>query len=300
MTNSMNAATGPGKTVQLRRAAGLALALLSAPTLGIAQAPSATGLDEVVVTARRTEEPLQKTPVAVTALTMHQLEARSVKDLRDIGRFTPNVFMTNTGGQNPDTIAMFIRGVGLSDHLVTADPGVGLYVDSVYYARAEGAILDFVDVERIEVLRGPQGTLFGKNTAGGAINVISNPPDPNGGGLLSLTAGNVGQFEVRGDGSVPLADNLTLGLSGLKKHRGCLAHRMYDDACVGSIERLSGRGYLRWTASPDLTIDIIGDSTTGRSHMLPNHPAGYDPNQAFFATYNDLVAAGEIPGGLPF
>ncbi|WP_198683723.1 TonB-dependent receptor [Peristeroidobacter agariperforans] len=278
----------------------MTLALLIAPTLAVAQVPSASGLDEVVVTARRTEEPLQKTPVAVTALTMEQLEARSAKDLRDIGRFTPNVFMTNTGGQNPDTIAMFIRGVGLSDHLVTADPGVGLYVDGVYYARADGAVLDLVDVERIEVLRGPQGTLFGKNTAGGAINVISNPPDPDGGGLLSLTAGNVGQFEARGTGSVPLADNLTLGLSGLKKRRGCLARRMYDDACVGSVDRLGGRGYLRWTASPDLTVDIIGDTTTGRSHMLPNHPAGYDPNQAFFATYNGLVAAGQIPGGIPF
>jgi iron complex outermembrane recepter protein len=300
MTSLMNAATGPGMTAQLRRAVGMTWALLSAPMLGVAQTPSGTVLDEVVVTARRTEEPLQKTPVAVTALTMDELEARSVKDLRDIGRFTPNVYMANTGGQNPDTIAMFIRGVGLADHLVTADPGVGLYVDGVYYARAEGAILDFVDVERIEVLRGPQGTLFGKNTAGGAINVISSPPDPNGGGLLSLTAGNVGQFEARGHGSVPLADNLTLGLSGLEKRRGCLARRMYDDACVGSIDRRSGRGYLRWTASPDLTVDIIGDTTTGRSHMVPNHPAGYDPNQAFFATYNDLVAAGEIPGGVPF
>lgn len=296
----MNSATGPGKAAQPQRAVAITFALLSAPTLVLAQVPSVTGLDEVVVTARRTEEPLQKTPIAVTALTMDQLEARSVKDLRDIGRFTPNMYMANTGGQNPDTIAMFIRGVGLSDHFVTADPGVGLYVDGVYYARAEGAILDFVDVERIEVLRGPQGTLFGKNTAGGAINVISKPPDPNGGGLLSLTAGNVGQFEARGYGSVPLADNLTLGLSGLEKRRGCLARRMYDDACVGSVDRFSARGYLRWTASPDLTVDIIGDTTTGRSHMLPNHPAGYDPNQAFFAAYNDLVAAGEIPGGIPF
>jgi iron complex outermembrane receptor protein len=278
----------------------MTLALLGAPMLAVAQAPSGTALDEVVVTARRTEEPLQKTPVAVTALTTDQLEARSVRDLRDIGRFTPNVYLTNTGGQSPDTIAMFIRGVGLSDHLVTADPGVGLYVDGVYYARADGAVLDFVDVERIEVLRGPQGTLFGKNTAGGAINVISNPPDPNAGSLFSLTAGNVRQLEARGDGNVPLADNLTLRLSGLEKHRDCLARRMYDDACVGSIDRFSARGYLRWTATPALTVDLIGDSTRGRSHMLPNHPAGYDPNQAFFATYNDLVAAGEIPGGIPF
>ena len=165
-------------------------------------------LDEVIVTARRTAEALQHTPVAITAFTMEQLEARSLKDLRDIGGFTPNAYLTNTGGQSPDTIAMFIRGVGLSDHLVTADPGVGLYVDGVYYARADGAVLDLIDVERIEVLRGPQGTLFGKNTAGGAISIISKRPDPNGGdGRLSLSAGNVGQFEARGNGSVVLTDN---------------------------------------------------------------------------------------------
>ena len=256
-------------------------------------------LDEVIVTARRTTEPLQQTPVAITAFTIDQLQARALKDLRDIGRFTPNVYLTNTGGQSPDTIAMFIRGVGLSDHLVTADPGVGLYLDGVYYARADGAVLDLIDVERIEVLRGPQGTLFGKNTAGGAISVISKPPNPNGGGRLSLSAGNVGQFEARGNGSVVLTDDVTLGLSAIEKRRGCLEHRMEDNACVGSIDRLSARGFLRWTSS-ELIIDVIGDATRGRSHMLPNHPAGYDPNQGFFATYNDLVAAGEIPGGIRF
>ena len=283
-------------------AVGMILGMLSVPVVGAKQpAPfSGAGLDEIVVTARRTEEPLQNTPVAVTALTMDQLEARSVKDLRDIGRFTPNVYMSNTGVQSPDTISMFIRGVGLSEHLATTDPGVGLYIDGVYYARAQGAILDMVDVQRIEVLRGPQGTLFGKNTAGGAINVISTHPDPNGDGLLSLTAGNLGQLEARGSGSIPLADNLTLGVSGLGKRRDCLSRRREDSACVGGINRISGRGYLRWTPSSDLTVDLIGDTVVGRSNMPPSHPAGYDPNQSFFRAYNDLVAAGQIPGGIPY
>jgi iron complex outermembrane receptor protein len=283
-------------------AANITWVLLSVPVAAATQPAPSPGaeFDEVVVTARRTEEPLQNTPVAVTALTMDQLEARSVKDLRDIGRFTPNVYMSITGVQSPDTISMFIRGVGLSDLIATTDPGVGLYVDGVYYARAQGAVLDFVDVERIEVLRGPQGTLFGKNTAGGAINVISNPPDPNGGGVLSLTAGNLGQLQARGYGSMPLSDNLTLGLSGLGKRRDCLSRRMYDDACIGGINRISGRGYLRWTPGSDVTVDLIADTTAGRSNMVPNHPEGFDPNQSFWGTYNDLVAAGQIPGGIPF
>jgi iron complex outermembrane recepter protein len=278
----------------------MTLVLHGTPIIGAEQPFPGTALNEVVVTARRTEEPLQKTPVAVTALTMDQLHARSAKDLRDIARFTPNVYMSNTGVQTPDTISMFIRGVGLSDQLATTDPGVGLYIDGVYYARAQGAILDFVDVERIEVLRGPQGTLFGKNTAGGAINVISRPPDPKGGGLLSLTAGNIGQLEARGYASVPFADTATLGLSGIGKHRDCLGRRMYDDACVGGIDRIGARGYLHWTPRSDLTVDLIGDVTVSRSNMIPNHPVGYDPEQSFFRTYNDLVAAGQIPGGIPY
>lgn len=288
--------------LRLRLAAGAISVMLNVPVAGAGQpAPSSrTALDEVLVTARRTQEPLQNAPVAVTALTMDQLEARSVKDLRDISRFTPNVYMSNFGMQSPDQIAMFIRGVGLSDNFATTDPGVGLYIDNVFYARSQGAILDFVDVQRVEVLRGPQGTLFGKNTAGGAISVISNPPDPAGGGSLSLTAGNLGQLEARGSGSIPLAEDLTLGLSGLGRRRGCLAHRTHDFACVGSINRLGARAYLRWSPLSDLTVDLIGDATVSRSHMTPNHPRGFDPDQSFWGTYNNLVAAGQIPGGIPF
>lgn len=288
--------------LRVRFAAGVAFVMLGAPVFGAEQpqVSARTALDEIVVTARRTEEPLQNTPVAVTALTMDQMEARAVKDLRDISRFTPNVYMSNFGMQSPDQIAMFIRGVGLSDHFATTDPGVGLYIDNVFYARSQGAILDFFDVQRVEVLRGPQGTLFGKNTAGGAINVISNPPDPAGGGSLSLTAGNLGQLEARGSGSVPLAENLTLGLSGLGKRRGCLSHRVHDFACVGSINRINARAYLRWTPASDLTVDLIGDTSVSRSHMTPNHPRGFDPDQSFWGTYNNLVAAGQIPGGIPY
>jgi iron complex outermembrane receptor protein len=280
----------------------LAWLLMPADSKALEQpaSPAHAVLEEVIVTARRTEEPLQKTPVAVTALSMEQLEARSAKDLRDIARFTPNVYMSVAGVQNPDTIAMYVRGIGLSDQQVTTDPGVGLYVDGVYYARAQGAVLDFVDLERIEVLRGPQGTLFGKNTAGGAINVISNSPDPESSGQLSLTAGNIGQREVRGYGNAPLGETLALRLSGISKRRDCLDRRKYDDACVGSIDRNSGRAYLRWTPDSNLVVDLIGDAMKSRSHVVPNHAVGYDPNQSFFNTYNGLVAEGKIPGGIPY
>jgi iron complex outermembrane receptor protein len=292
---------GHGAALGLRLVAGVVLASQSV-SVGAQIAPEATGgtLAEVVVTARRMEESLQKTPVAVTALTMDDLQARSAQDLRDLARFTPNVYMSNALLHSPDTITMYIRGVGLSDFYTTNDPGVGLYIDGVYYARSQGAILDLLDLERVEVLRGPQGTLFGKNTAGGAINLISRHPGPEVGGSLSLTAGNIGQWEARGSVSVPIADDLALGLSALTRNRDCLSRRERDGGCVGSIERRGGRAYLRWTPNSDLTVNLIGDVTAGRSHVIPSHPVGYDPEQSFFKIYNDLVAAGLVEGGLPY
>src|SRR5690606_8550978 len=207
-------------------------------------------------------------------LSLDELEARAARDLRDLARFTPNVYMTNTGSRHPDTLTAYIRGVGQSDAFATSDPGVGLYIDGVYYARSQGAVLDLLEVERVEVLRGPQGTLFGKNTTGGALNVISRAPRADGDGSLALTAGNIGQLEARGSVSLPLASDVAIELSALAKRRGCLGHRVHDAACVGSIERHSGRAYLRWTPDDNLTLDLIADVTVGRSHMVPNHPVG--------------------------
>ena len=158
-------------------ALGVAIALAS---LAATAQESPAGLEEVVVTAQRVETDIQKTPVAVTALTGDFLRDYDFRQVTSIEGAAPNLnFAASTGGASSQ-VSAFIRGVGEFDFLLTTDPAVGLYIDGVYLARTFGANLDLADVERVEVLRGPQGTLFGKNNIGGAINLITRKPEGSG------------------------------------------------------------------------------------------------------------------------
>ncbi|MBJ7414297.1 MAG: TonB-dependent receptor, partial [Niveispirillum sp.] len=166
----------------------LAMAAPVAAQTAPAQNDGAT-LEEIVVTARRRSEALQDTPVAVTAFTAEALEARSVETLDNIARFTPNIRFDGaaalSGGNYNATV--FIRGIGQNDFAIFSDPGVGFYVDGVYYARSIGGIMDAVDLASVEVLRGPQGTLFGKNTIGGAVLISTQRPTDDLSGRVELT-----------------------------------------------------------------------------------------------------------------
>ncbi|MCY3794636.1 MAG: TonB-dependent receptor, partial [Gammaproteobacteria bacterium] len=153
---------------------------------GEPDAESAT-IEEVIVTARKRQESLQETPISITAFSEADLEQANMIDLRDIGKFTPGMSFTSYGMGSAESGAIFLRGIGQSDHMVTTDPGVGLYIDGVYMGRNQGAALDLLDLERVEVLRGPQGTLFGKNTIGGAVNVVSRKPSGEPGGHVAAT-----------------------------------------------------------------------------------------------------------------
>ncbi|MCW5580320.1 MAG: Plug domain-containing protein, partial [Luteimonas sp.] len=154
---------------------------------GASATGSATTLDAVKVTARKREETLQDVPVAVTAFTPELLDKLNIKDLGDLDAQVPNLTVYAARGST-STITAYIRGVGQADPLWGVDPGVGVYLDDVYIARPQGALLDVFDVERIEVLRGPQGTLYGKNTIGGAIKYISRelPKELSGFGQISV------------------------------------------------------------------------------------------------------------------
>ncbi|HSL18469.1 MAG TPA: TonB-dependent receptor, partial [Methylomirabilota bacterium] len=127
---------------------------------------------EIVVTSQRREERLQEIPLAVSVVTSDQLQDIAATDISALEAYVPNVSIYQ-GRNQSTTLTAFIRGVGQADPLWGVDPGVGVYIDDVYVARAQGALLDVYDVERIEVLRGPQGTLYGKNTIGGAIKYVS-------------------------------------------------------------------------------------------------------------------------------
>ena len=156
----------------------------------------ATTLDAVKVTARKREETLQEVPVAVTAFTADALDKLNVEDLSDLDAQVPNLTIYAARGSS-STLTAYIRGVGQSDPLWGVDPGVGIYMDDVYIARPQGALLDVFDVDRIEVLRGPQGTLYGKNTIGGAIKYISKGLRSDFNGYGSVTIGNYGQRDIK-------------------------------------------------------------------------------------------------------
>ncbi|MHC9085474.1 TonB-dependent receptor [Luteimonas sp. RIT-PG2_3] len=157
---------------------------------------STTTLDAVTVTARKREETLQEVPVAVTAFTSDALDKLNVEDISDLGGQVPNLTIYAARGAS-STVTAYIRGVGQSDPTWGADPGVGIYLDDVYIARPQGALLDVFDVSRIEVLRGPQGTLYGKNTIGGAIKYISRGLPKETEGFAQVTVGNYNQLDAK-------------------------------------------------------------------------------------------------------
>ena len=159
-------------------------------------ADASRNLGTVVVTARKREETLQEVPVAVTAFTPETLDKLNIKDLGDLDSQVPNLTIYAARGST-STVTAYIRGVGQADPLWGVDPGVGIYLDDVYIARPQGALLDVFDVDRIEVLRGPQGTLYGKNTIGGAIKYISKALPAKTQGFASVAVGNYGQRDVK-------------------------------------------------------------------------------------------------------
>jgi iron complex outermembrane receptor protein len=214
-------------------------------------------MEEIVVNARGVEEGLQDAPIAVSAFTGDTLDYRGVDSLNQIERFVPSLTLQNNpsfGGAS-NSAAIYLRGVGQKEFLPTTEPGVGLYVDGVYVARSVGAILDIIDIERLEVLRGPQGTLFGRNTIGGAISIATRKPEPGGefGGSLSAAAGTDSLLHLRGTVHIPVSDSFAI--------RGSLASMTQD----GYVERADG-------------IDLGDDDTfTGRVSFA------FQPSDSFSA-----------------
>jgi iron complex outermembrane receptor protein len=199
--------------IRLALAAVAACSLpVSGPVVAADAGAEVNGIEQIVVTARRREENLQNVPVAITALTAEQLQEQNVRTLEDMTAYVPNIKI-NAGRATTSTINAYIRGVGQNDPLWGFEPGVGIYMDDVYIARPQGALLDVYDVERIEVLRGPQGTLYGKNTLAGAIKYVTRDiatEDPE--FHVTATGGSYNQRDLKIGGSMPVvADHVYLG-----------------------------------------------------------------------------------------
>ena len=155
-------------------------------------------LEEIIVTAEFREANVQDTPIAITAVNADMLEARSQTNLAQITAQTPNVSLRPAGSSFGSALVAFIRGIGQTDFNPSVEPGVGIYVDDVYYSTITGNILDLLDLDRVEVLRGPQGTLAGRNAIGGAIKLYTRKPDGSDDMNVSLTKGEFNRTELKG------------------------------------------------------------------------------------------------------
>lgn len=240
----------------------LALIPLTLPPTALSNMVAAEGvIEEVVVTARKRDERLTDTPLSVTALTASDLSRFQVEDLGDIQNIVPNLSFNLGDAANA---IIYIRGVGQRDSLSFADPGVGVYLDDVYMGRAQGAFLDVVDVERIEVLRGPQGTLYGRNTIGGAIKYVSAAPTVTPYFAVEAGVGNFGAHQLKASWSGPLnTDGSLLGRVTFAH----LAHDGYNENQFagaasdtdGDKQTFAGRLQLAYSPSDDLRFHLSVD-----------------------------------------
>ncbi|HQZ32279.1 MAG TPA: TonB-dependent receptor [Arenimonas sp.] len=255
------------KRNHLSLAIGLTLSLAAVQAHAQDAAPAAAPasdeavtLDAVQVTARKREETLQEVPVAVTAFTAESLDKLNIRDISDLDAQVPNLTIYAARGSS-STVTAYIRGVGQSDPLWGVDPGVGIYLDDVYIARPQGALLDVFDVERIEVLRGPQGTLYGKNTVGGAIKYISRGLPTETSGNASVTVGNYGQLDVKAaiGGSFDERDSLRGRIAVASLSRDGFGENTITGQDVSDKEILALRGQLGAYVTDDLNFQFAFD-----------------------------------------
>ncbi len=240
-------------------------------------------MQDIVVTAQFRETRLQDTPIAITAMNAELMEARGQASVADIAGQAPNVSLAAQGQQNGSGLIAFIRGVGQTDFNFALEPGVGIYVDDVYIPTLTGSLLDLMDLDRVEILRGPQGTLSGRNAIGGAIKLFSQKPDDSHSGSIQGTYGSFNRVDVRGFLNVPLADNLFMRVAAVSKNRDGYVKRLDYAAThpgsgvpgnnIGSpvLGTLGGQSYaagklaLRWQPSDMFEVNIAGDYTRDRS-----------------------------------
>ena len=226
-----------------------------------AEEPSGEVDDEIVVTARKREENIQEVPVAVTVVTAETLEDSGVVDLSELQAQVPNLSIY-PGRNQSTTLTAFMRGIGQADPLWGVDPGVGLYLDDVYMARPQGALLDVFDIQQIEVLRGPQGTLYGKNTIGGAIKYTSRVLTDETTGTISLTGGDFGTTDFKASVSGALIPGKLRAKAAVASlQRDGYGTNLFTGREVSDKDTTAFRLGLDWLPSDDVTIKLRLDHT---------------------------------------
>lgn len=262
-------------------------------------------LEEIVITAQFRQERLQEAPLAISAISGEDLAERSIKDVSQIAQAVPNVSLDRTSSAFGPSIGAFIRGVGQGDFNYNFEPGVGMYVDDLYHATLMGSLFQLVDLERVEVLRGPQGTLFGKNSIGGAIRLIPQKPRGDNSAYIEATYGAYDRKELRAMFDIPLIDDklflrasaMSQNVNGFVKRLDFVcanpdyglskgfavntsAPRLLTDAgylrrgsceigTEGGSDIQGGRVALRWLAREDVEVNLAADWTRDNSEAAP-------------------------------
>src|SRR5688572_6274699 len=218
--------------------------VLALPAQAQSNPPSASGAtttESIVVTARRREELIQDVPVSVSAFSGQQIEQAGIQDVTGLADLTPNTTLKASRATNT-TLTAFIRGIGQQDPVAGYEQGVGIYLDDVYLARPQGALTDIYDLDRIEVLRGPQGTLYGRNTIGGAVKYVTKRLDMSEPHLRARASlGSYKQRDVILSGSIPLGDRVALGAAFAKYDRDGYGDNIFTGADTNNKDVISGR-----------------------------------------------------------
>lgn len=266
----------------------VALGLLAGGQTLLASSPLV--IEELVVTARKQSELLQDVPLSISAFSQQELEKRNMMSLGDIQSVVPNMAMNS--GISRSNAGIFIRGVGQSDRSVTYDPGVGLYIDGVYRARMQGSMIDLLDIERIEVLRGPQGTLYGRNTIGGAVNITTTAPAAEPGLRVKAGIGNYNLRSAQVIADLPWTDRLFSRLSMGYTERDGVTKNVHTGKKWDDKNFVGAQLDVRWLASDDLTVDMAADWSRRRQESNGGQCVVEDP------TAGMMVYAGML--GLPY
>ncbi len=244
------------------------------------------GLEVIIVTARKRPQTIDEVPTSLSVFVPDEIERRGVRDMVDLGKFVPNLHISTFSAGNPAGANPVLRGIGIQDHLILTDPGVGVYVDGVYLGRQIGQHWSLSNIERVEVLRGPQGTLLGRNSIGGAINIVTRAPSLESEARLTLEAGTRERANLDLFGNIPLGQTAALSFSGALKRRGGIGDFVNLPGTgwdVGELHDRSGRLTLLWNPDDSLSLLLAADATSGRNGMNP---------------YTTLID--ELPGGSLF
>ena len=287
------------KSVLLAGAAWSAASTMAMAQDAAPQQDEATSLDEVIVTARRRDEQLKDVPIAVSALSSERLEQTGAADITALQQQTPNATVQVARGSN-STLISVIRGIGQQDPLWGFEPGVGLYIDDVYVARPQGAVLDIFDVERIEVLRGPQGTLYGRNTIGGAIQYVTRRLGNEPNFMARGTLGSYNQRDVIVSGDLPFTEQLSVGGAFARYDREGYGTNLFTGEDQYNREVTAYRASLEWTPTDRLFVRLAYDRVDDDSNPRHGHrevnstTGGFTPPTSVYNTNAGIVGAQEV------